>query len=235
MIQLNLLPDIKKEVVRAQRMRTKVTLASVGVSLLAIGILVLSVMWVYVGQPIRIKLAQDDIKKNTQALKQHKDTRKYLTIQNQLGSLPALHDEKSKSSRLLSFLPALNPNEPHKVKLTSVGLSLEESSLTLSGRATSFEALNVFTDTLKLANLSYVDFDDLQKTITEPMFTSVSLQNSGLMRETSQQIVTFTLNAQYSENAFSNKVSNVSLSVPLIENTKSVDQATMNLFEEATD
>lgn len=232
MIQLNLLPDIKKEVVRAQRMRVKVTLAAISVSLVSVGILALGVLWVYVAQPLRINLVQKDIKKNTEILRGNKDSRKYLTLQNQLNALPDLHDNKSKTSRLMSFLPVLNPSDPHKVKLTSVLLSEEDSTITVTGRTATFEAQNVFTDTLLNAKLTYVNNTDLQKKITEPMFTRVDLKNSGLTKESGQQIVTFSVMATYSENAFSNKVSNVSVSVPLINDSKSVDQTTGNLFEE---
>ncbi len=232
MIQLNLLPDIKKEVIKAQKTRTKVTLGAIGASLIALGILVVSVLWVYVAQPIRIDLARKDIEKNTALLRQNKDSSKYLTLQNQLAALPDLHGGKTKTSRLMSILPILNPNEPHRVQLNSVTMSANDTSITVSGRTATFEALNVFTDTLKHAKLSYVYPDDANRKVTEQLFSTVSLQGSSLVRDGDQQIVSFTIRAVYSTEAFSNKVSNVVVSVPTIADAKSVDQTTRSLFEE---
>lgn len=233
MIQLNLLPDIKKELVRAQRMRAKVTMAAIVASLLAIGLLILSAAWVYAVQPITLKYTRDSIDQNEQLLRQKKDTRKYLTLQNQLSALPELHGNKTIASRLMAFLPVLNPNEPNRIKLTSVVFSKEGTSLTISGRAATFEAQNVFTDTLKHAKLRYSSLEERAPAVTEPMFTSVHLQSSALTRDSGQERVSFTVQATYSENAFSNRVENATVSVPLINDSKSIDQATIgDLFEE---
>lgn len=235
MIQLNLLPDIKKEVVKAQRMRVKVTLLAIIVSVICVGILALSAFWVYAVQPLRIKMARDDIAEQTKIIRQHKDSRKYLTLQNQLDKLPGLHEDKFKASRLMSFLPVLNPSDPNRIKLTTVMLSDTDSTITINGRTATFESQNVLTDTLANARLTYFNNRDMQKKITEPLFTSVKTKNSNLTRESGQQVVTFSITATYSENAFSNKVSNVSVSVPVIDDSKSVNQITSNLFEEAAE
>src|SRR5438552_6596147 len=106
-IQLNLLPDIKKEFVNAQKTRALVISSSIIVTLAAIGLSILLFVYVTFLQQFQITLATSDIKSKEQQLNGITDLGKYLTIQNQLASLPDLHANKGIYSRLLNFLPVL--------------------------------------------------------------------------------------------------------------------------------
>ena len=231
MIQLNLLPDIKKEVIKAQRVRARVMLLSILMVLGAVGFLVMSVLTVYVAQPAYISSIRGGIEKGEAKLKERTDSGKYLTLQNQLSALPGLHENKLVTSRLLDILPIMNPSDPNRVSLSSVTLSSGESSMTLSGKLANYEALNVFVDTLKNARLTYVPSDSEVST-AEALFSSVRVQSSALVREDNAQRVTFVAMVQYSPNLFSNKISGYTVSIPQISDSKSVDQTTKNLFEE---
>lgn len=235
MIQLNLLPDIKKQVIKAQRMRLKVIATSVSIAVVSGGVLALAAFYVYAGQPLQIMFARGDIAKYSEELQRKTDAKKYLTLQNQLAALPALHENKLVDSRLMTFLPLLNPQSPHDVNLSSLSLRAESTTLTFSGTANTYEALGVFIDTLKYADLAYTPVEDGASQAKTKLFTSVSLESSSLSRVRDEQVVAFTVSGVYSEYAFSNKVKNVSVQIPPVANSRSADQLTVgsdNVFNQ---
>lgn len=235
MIQLNLLPDIKKEVILAQRMHAKVITGAVTAVAVTVGMTVIAAIYVYAVQPLQVYMANDSISKNRKEIEAQKDISKYLSLQNQLNALPSLHSEKTRDSLLMSFLPILNPGAPHQVRLSSVILSEDNQTVVLSGQTSTFEALTVFKDTLRLANLTYTPIEEGAKQQTEKLFTDVAVQNQSLSRSGAQQIVAFTIQATYSQNAFSSKVKDAQVSVPNVSNAQSADQTTnKSVFEQVT-
>ena len=58
MIEINLVPDVKQELLRAQRARTGVISLAITVSVIAVGTVVLLAMWVFGVQTVR-SLASD--------------------------------------------------------------------------------------------------------------------------------------------------------------------------------
>ena len=85
MIEINLVPDIKIEFLRSQRLRARVIALSVVVSLIAIGAVVALAM--YAGtQAIRNALDDSQIKSEAAKLNSNNpDLTKLVTIQNQLN------------------------------------------------------------------------------------------------------------------------------------------------------
>ncbi|HKX23632.1 MAG TPA: hypothetical protein VJM46_00185, partial [Candidatus Saccharimonadales bacterium] len=157
MIQLNLLPDIKKEYINAQKTRALVMSSSILVTIVAVGLAILMFVYVTFLQQLQITLATNDIKDKERQVNSVQDLSKYLTVQNQLAALPELHANKGVYSRLLSFLPVLNPNAPSNITLTKLQLVALDKQVNFTGSTASFESLNVFVDTLRNAEVSYKD------------------------------------------------------------------------------
>src|SRR4051812_44902183 len=99
MIELNLLPDVKQEFVRAQRLKRVIIASMILVSIIAVGIVTVSVVYVYGVQTGRQFLADGNIKKENDQLKKDKNLTRNLTLQNQLVTVKGLHEEKGVFSR----------------------------------------------------------------------------------------------------------------------------------------
>ncbi|HSE29012.1 MAG TPA: hypothetical protein VLA77_00300 [Candidatus Saccharimonadales bacterium] len=224
MIQLNLLPDLKKEFINAQKTKHLVITSSILVTLIAAGISVLLFFYVNFGQQFQITLITNAINDKSEELSSISDVDQYLTIQNQLAALDPLHASKGVYSRLFSFLNILNPSPPNNVNLSNVQVAASESSIVFTGTTGSFEALNVFIDTLKNAQVEFKPNGegDLTK---ESMFSQVMTQSSGLAKSNNQTVVSFTIKAFYNAPVFDAKNTDVQAIVPNITTTQSVTGA----------
>ena len=175
MISLNLLPDVKKDLLRVRRERNLVVSISVVVVGASIGVLLLlsGTLGVLVGAKA---LMENSIKNDEQTIKQaqkKKQLDKYITIQNQLKQIGKLKSDQQVYSRLMDYLTQLNPAAPNNVQISSAtieapagssgGTSSSSSSsasadgitMTIEGKTTNFSALDVYKNTLSKAQLSY--------------------------------------------------------------------------------
>lgn len=235
MIQLNLLPDLKKEFIKAQKTKGLVITVAVLTTVGAIGLSILLFLYVTFGQQLQISLATDSIAKKSKELADVQDIDQYLTVQNQLASLDALHAEKGVYSRLFSFLSILNPSPPNNINLHNAQLVTSEKTILFVGTTGSFEALNVFADTLKNAQASYKARGEGDP-VKEAIFTQVFIQDSGLARVNNNTVVSFTVKAIYSDPVFDARNTDVVAEVPNITTTQSVTGAPVpsgQLFNEA--
>lgn len=175
MISLNLLPDVKKDLLRVRRERNLVVSISVVVVGASIGVLLL--LSGTLGVLVATKaLIENGIKNDEQTIKQaqkKKQLDKYITVQNQLKQIGKLKSDQQVYSRLMDYLTQLNPAAPNNVQISSAtieaptGSSGDTSSsssssasadgitMTIEGKTTNFSALDVYKNTLSKAQLSY--------------------------------------------------------------------------------
>jgi Tfp pilus assembly protein PilN len=146
MIQFNLLPAVKLDYVKTKRNKRLTVLASVlvgGVSLAILAILFIAV------QGAQRKYSRDlskDIKAESAKMESIPDLNKILTIQNQLNSLPSLHDKKPAASQLFTYLKQVTPA---KVSIANLQIDFDAQTMTITGSADSINSVNIFVDTLK--------------------------------------------------------------------------------------
>ena len=159
MIQFNLLPDIKKEYIKAKKTKRLIVSSSVLIAAGAIVVTGILFSYVQVAQKGSINDLTEDINKELSSLQSIEDLDKILTIQNQLDKLPELHAQKPHASRLFSYLFQLTPEE---IKIQEVDLNFESSRLVLTGSTDSLATANKYVDTLKFATYSYVDEADVE-------------------------------------------------------------------------
>ncbi len=234
MIELNLLPDVKQEFVHARRQKRLVVASMVLVSIAAAAVVALLFFYTYVGQNIRQKLADDAITSKSDQLKKKKNLVRNLTIQNQLSSITQLHEAKPVYERLFDYLKVLNPEEPNNVSISKVSISVTEDGtnvLLVEASAADYQAITVFKDTLKNAQLQYIDIKgDKNKKIKVTMFPQVDISESGLGKNSSgKQVASFKATMSYDDNAFSWTAKDVKVIVP----NKKTNQSASNVFADA--
>ena len=221
MIKLNLLPDIKREYLKAKRVEARAIALSILVGLFAIGLLVLLGVYVYLGQQILISMQTDSIKKNVKTLEEQKDVEKYLTLQSQLANIDSLHHDKSNFSRLLDIVPKLNPKAPNDISLGEMVIDSELGTLSLSGTAKDYTGLITYRDTLQNTKLKYTTKDSAEVK-SEDMFPKVYVEQQGLTRDNEgKEMLPFKITVEYNKQAFATSSTSVEVVVPVIDTTPS--------------
>lgn len=221
MIRLNLLPDVKREYLRTQQVRVKVITAAFFLSAIAIAATVIMALWVYGAQGLQQTLLTEDIKKSDQQLRSIKDIDKYVTIQNQLASITALHESKNRFSRLFDYLPSINSG----VKLGSVAVDSDAKTIIFDGQTDNYTTLIIFRDTLKSALLydgaaCPADLSKIKNKVA--LFNTVVIDaESASTTQEGQPFVSFKMTAAYTDAAFSATVKSPKICVPKKDTTPS--------------
>lgn len=146
MAQLNLLPDVKLQYIRMRRQKRLIIGLSAIVSAFFLVIFIALFVYVRFSQKHYISALTQDINAATDQLKQKQDLDKILTIQNQLDSLPALHDKKVISSRLFDYLAQATPS---KATISDVDADFDLNTMDIKGNADALSTVNQFADAIK--------------------------------------------------------------------------------------
>ncbi len=218
MITLNLLPDIKKEYLKANRTKRMLLMTAFFVSVGFIAATVLVALYVLGVQKLQISNSQGSIDQSINTLTWTEDLDKIVTIQNQLNALPSLHEGTTAAGRLFDYLEVLTPND---VNLTSVRIEYSDNLVEIKGTGTDFKSVNTFVDTLKNATFTYTDSNG-----SSLAFSSVVLGSIQVDKRTSFK-VTFV----YEPEIFDPNIAGIKLSVPNITSTRSQTEKPKSLFD----
>ena len=219
MIQFNLLPDIKIQYLKAKRQKYLVVLISVVASIAALAVFILLLTTVFVLQKKNISDLNKDITASSKQLQGVDNLNKILTVQNQLGALTTLHDQKVVSSRLLDYLTQVTPAE---AKITKLEVNYALNTMKVTGTAANLVVVNKYADTLKFTKF-VTDKDSTQKNA----FSEVVL--GAFSRD--PKSTTYTISFKYDRLIFSN-AHQASLQVPKIITTRSETDKPTEVFQE---
>jgi Tfp pilus assembly protein PilN len=214
MIEINLIPDVKQELLRAQRTRSMVISGSILTCIIAGAVVVLLVLYVFGVQTVRNALADQAIDSGGAKLAKVEDLSKMLTIQNQLNRVTQLNDTKQINSRLFDVLSAVIPPAPNDVQISKLSVSTADSTITLEGQTKAYDSMEVFKKTIDSSIIVYTqDNNDKQvKLASNISTTDISYgENSD-----GQKVLRFTLSFKYPDELFSAKI-------PLITIKLSID------------
>lgn len=222
MIQLNLLPDIKQEFIRARRTKRLVMASSIVLTSISLIIFIVLLLVVDVVQKKDLSNIDKDISTYSSQLRGTTNLNQILTVQNQLKSLPALNAQKPATLRLFGYINQLTPI---KVDITNLDIDYTLFKITINGSADSSDTINTFADTLKFTTYN-AQASDGTKT-TAKAFNNVVL--SSFNRSTTQ--VTYSISLNFDPLIFDN-TNTASLTVPNIISTRSEVNQPKALFQQ---
>lgn len=207
MIQFNLLPDVKKEYIKAKRQKRLIITASTLATISSLVLLFLLFSFVQFAQKKSIDDLTKDITAEVAAINSVQGLNEILTIQNQLNSIPELVEDKPETSRIFDYMRIVTPKN---VFISSLDLDIVNSTMEVTGSATDLASINTFADTLK-----FVTYTDGEVTDGKP-FTNVVTDLSRNNENSS-----YSIKLQFDPILFDNK-SDVVLVVPNTITTRSV-------------
>lgn len=210
MIEINLIPAVKQELIKVQRVRATVISFSILLGLAAIAVVTLLAIYVFAIQTVRVVVADEAIKKGSQQLADVEDLSKTLTIQNQLTKLSVMHDDKKINSRIFDVLFAIIPPAPNDVQISDLAIDSSAGTITMQGQAAnSYAATEVFRKTIEGAKVKYTDESGQQEV---PLATNVSTGDTSYGEDASgAKVLRFTLSFMYAPELFAPSSKNATL------------------------
>lgn len=209
MIEINLIPDVKKEYLKAKKARMLVISGAIFVSIASVGIVALLGLYLVGVQGLISARADEDIKSNQKELQRVPDLTNMLTIQSQLLNINKLHDQENITSRLFDVLKAIRPIQPNQVTFSSVKYDAETKAVHIDGQAANgYVAVDVFKKTIEASTFTYQNKDN--KTFTRPLGQNVTLSNLSYGEDASgAKVLRFTIDFNYDESLFASSVKNL--------------------------
>ena len=150
MVEINLLPDVKRDLLKAQRLRNIVTFASIIIGAAMLGGVILLFL-VTQGQQIFMGLKKDEISSKFSDMQKIKDGETAATLRNQLNAIQKIREASPNVSRLLStVIPAIKTTGENEVKFSSINYDPGTRIVSIEGETSNgFTALEAFIKTIK--------------------------------------------------------------------------------------
>ena len=159
MIEINLLPNVKRELLKTRAMRNRVISISFlvgGASIAAVVVLAL-----ILGSQFAAEAVQGGvIKDRNDKLMAVEDLNKVVTIQHQLTKINEQHSGKKINSRIFDVVTAVNPVAPNNVSFSDIKVNPGSKTITLEGSAVNgYSALETLKKTILNTKVQTTDGD----------------------------------------------------------------------------
>lgn len=156
MIEINLLPDVKQELIQAQRVRNAVVSTSILLSIGAAVVVALLASFVFGAQPLIKSNNKKAIESSHAELMKKADLANAVTVQNQLTIISDQHQQKNITSRTFDVLLAISPSGADAISYRSVKVDTVEKKITIEAEAvTGYKALEAFKKTILATKFEY--------------------------------------------------------------------------------
>jgi Tfp pilus assembly protein PilN len=202
MIEINLVPDVKQELIKAQRTRSTVIAGAVLVGIASAAAVAILAIYVFGVQTLRSSLADSSISTGIKKLKAVKDLSKTLTIQNQLTKISDLNASKNINSRIFDVLLAVIPPAPDDIKVSTLRIDSETGTISIEGQApNSYPAVEVFKKTLEGAKLRYKDSSNKSQEVD--LASDISISDTSYGSDSSgAKVLRFSMSFVYAPELF---------------------------------
>ena len=203
MIEINLIPDVKVEYLKARSQRRMVISASIVLAIASAVIVALLASYAFGVQTIAKGIIGGTIDSESKKLLEIQDLSKTLTIQSQLEQLDSQHNNKSVSSRLFDIISTTVPTGKNAVVISRLSLDTNEKKIEIEGQAENgYEALEVFKKTIAQTKFEYSTEGEAQPAVN--IASSLSDGERRLGEDSDgKQTLRFNMSFTYPEQLFS--------------------------------
>ncbi len=164
--EINLVPEVKMQMIRAQKMRNLVLFICIVVSSIAVGAVVV-LFGVKSGQDIALASQDRRLENLSKKVNEFDELSSLLTIQGQLKGLSGIVENKKVVSRVFGALGVMLPQGADTVQLSELNLNLSNNLLYIEGQADAhseplidYRVLESFKKGVGLTRYDYGDYVD---------------------------------------------------------------------------
>ena len=186
--EINLVPDIKEEMIKALKLRNLIFFLSIVVASASVGVTLLTGL-IMGGQQLALTSKQNTIDNLSKKLNSYSDLGDFLTIKDQLGNISKLTSNKKVLSRTFNILSALIPTGADTIKVSelSVNLSGEAPTFTFDAQANAgkepfidYNVLDSFKKSMKYMRYDYGNYVDKEGNVI-PAYCIIENSSDGSM------------------------------------------------------
>lgn len=186
--EINLVPDIKNEMIKALKLRNFIFFLCIVVAAASIGVTVVTGL-IMGGQQLALDSKQTTISNLSNKLNSYSDLGDFLTIKDQLGNIATITNNKKVLSRTFGVLSALIPTGADTIKISelSVNLAAEAPTFTFDAQANAgkepfidYNVLDAFKKSMQYMRYDYGNYVDKNGT-TIPAYCIIEHGNDGAM------------------------------------------------------
>lgn len=185
MFEVNLVPDVKAEMLKTQRIRNVVILVCIVIVAIAGGVLAI-LGGIKAGQDITMSSQDETIKVLSNKINEFEDLNSLLTIQGQLDGLEQIGDKKVLLSRIFSVISVLLPSNGDEISLSELNVDLKNSTLRFDAQANAnveplidYRVLDAFKKSMPMMRYDYGRYVD-EDGNEIPTVCIVEADNSGV-------------------------------------------------------
>ncbi len=165
--EINLVPEVKAQMIRAQKMRNLVLYICIMVSVISVSV-VLVLFGIKSGQDIAIGSQDKRLGEMSAKLMGYEELGDLVTIQNQLSRLGAIAENKTVLSRVFGALGIMISQGDDYVKLSELRVDLENNNLRMEGQTDArvaplidYRVLEAFKKSAALTKYDYGRYVDV--------------------------------------------------------------------------
>lgn len=203
MIEINLVPDVKQQLIKAQLQRTMVIAIAATTALVSVGIVVLLAMYAFGVQVFMESSADGAIKDKFGELQSVQDLDKALTLQSQLAGVSDSHANVPVVSRFAEIQATITPKDD-SINITKFAIDRENQQILIEGEASEgYKQLEIFKKTILASTFVYKTIDSNE--VTKSFLTEQIIDGtrSFTEEEDGKRILRFDLSFEYPEELFS--------------------------------
>lgn len=217
MIEINLVPDVKQELLKAQRTRGAVISIAIVSSIAAAGLVVLLLVYIFGVQLGRNALLDSQIKDKSSQLAEVEDLSQMVTIQNQLTGIDELNKQKTMLSRIFDALSAVVPATGNNVvNISQVDVDTTGKKTRIEGQTGTYDSVEVFKKTVEGAILELADRNADNEKSTVPLASDISVSDVSYGEDSNgNKVLRFVVEFTHAEELFKENFSLVNIKLSL--------------------
>lgn len=164
MVQVNLIPKVKQDLLKAQKIRNWVIFFSIVAGGAAIAIVVMMTI-AFGAQSLIVGSNEDNIKKKFDQLSKKDGINEAIVLQNQLNQIDNIRKNAPNVSRLLGqIIPTIQTTGANEVRFASVSYDSATRVVSIDGKSKGYNAYNGFVNALKGTQILYHSSDKAKNT-----------------------------------------------------------------------
>lgn len=164
--EINLVPEVKMKMIKSLKMRNLIIFACIVIAGVSAGIVAI-LGSVVTGQNVAMGNQDQRLELMSSKINSFEGLEEYLTIQDQLGNISTINENKKVLSRIFSFLTVMLPNEPDRITISELNIDLEDNTIDFTGQADAgvepfidYRVLEAFKKSVMLVKYDYGQYVD---------------------------------------------------------------------------